>query len=56
MDRVYVKPGTKQYIDKSFVIEGRRDGLTLLCEFEVKPLGIGLKSVKLERPDRVTVN
>lgn len=56
MDRVYVKPGTAQYIDKSFSIEGRRDGLTLLCEFEVKPLGIALKSVKLERPDRISVN
>jgi len=55
-DKVYVSEEGIYLIEKSFPIQGREDGMVLVCRFLVTTDGVGLNEMWLELPETNLVN
>ena len=55
-DNVYVSDDGISLLEKTFPIQGREDGMVLVCRFLVTTDGVGLNEMWLELPDIISVD
>ena len=54
-DNIYVSDDGISLLEKTFPIQGREDGMVLVCRFLVTTDGVGLNEMWLELPDEISV-
>jgi len=54
-DNIYVSDDGISLLEKTFPIQGREDGMVLVCRFLVTTDGLGLNEMWLELPDVISV-